>query len=183
MNHATRSFTLPRPAVPDPRVEVAPLVSSFPGRRADLDPTVSPGPPDGAGGLTVAPTQPRRGLVLVRVLGEVDMLTARHLADVLQGALETVADDRDAGPDAVEAEEEAAVVCDLEGVTFLGASGLDVFAAAHATATGRDVRLVVVAGHRTVQRPFRLLALDRRIVLTDTHPALARTGALPGAER
>lgn len=141
-------------------------------------------PPDDslAGGLTVAPTQPRRGLVLVRVLGEVDMLTASRLGDALHGAIGTVADDRDRGPATVPAET-AAVVCDLEGVTFFGASGLDVFAAAQHTATEQAVGLVVVAACRTVCRPFRLTALDRRITLTDTHPALAGGGVRPGAVR
>jgi hypothetical protein len=143
------------------------------------------GPSDDAlvGGLTVAPTQPRRGLVLMRVLGEVDMLTASRLRDVLHGALRTVADDRDGGATADAPDETPAVVCDLDGVTFFGASGLDAFAAAQEVAAERGVRLVVVAGCRTVRRPFRLLALDRRITLTDTHPALARPGVLPEAAR
>jgi anti-anti-sigma factor len=131
--------------------------------------------------LTVAPTQPRRGLVLVRVLGEVDMLTADRLADVLDGALATVAADRDAGAGAT-AGEEPAVVCDLAGVTFFGASGLDVFAAAQRTAVARQVRLVVVAAHRTVVRPFRLTALDRRLTVVDTHPALGRHAVIAGEE-
>jgi hypothetical protein len=34
--------------------------------------------------------------------------------------------------------------------------------------------LIVVADHRTVLRPFRLVALDRRVLLTTTHPAIGR---------
>lgn len=150
-----------------------------------VDPAVSSAAPDGmrdpdalGTGLIVAPTQPRRGLVLVRVIGEVDMLTAPRLSDVLEGALATVA----AESGAATSDREPSVVCDLGGVTFFGASGLDVFATAHRAAVGRDVRLVVVAGHRTVVRPFRLTALDRRITLTDTHPALGRRAAVPGEE-
>ncbi|MDD7968692.1 STAS domain-containing protein [Actinomycetospora lemnae] len=127
------------------------------------------------GGLTVAPTQPRPGLVLLRVIGEVDMLTARHLADVLHGSVTTVADDRDV---AGRANEPPAVVADLEGVTFLGASGLDVLADVNVAATARDVRLVLVATHRTVLHPIRLTALDRCLDLADTDPALGR-GASP----
>ncbi|WP_433785318.1 STAS domain-containing protein [Actinomycetospora sp. CA-101289] len=142
-------------------------------------------PPDDhgtlAGDLTVVPTQPRPGLVLVRVLGEVDMLTARYLSTVLHAALDAVADDRD--PASVALADEPSVVCDLEGVTFFGATGLDTVAAAHEAAIARGVRLVVVASCRTVCRPFRLTALDRRITLTDTHPAVGRASALPGAER
>ena len=146
--------------------------------------TSSTRPPDDhgtlAGGLTVAPTRPRPGLVLIRVIGEVDMLTARDLAEVLRTSLDTVADERDV---AGALDDEPSVVCDLEGVTFFGATGLDILAEAHEAAVGRRVRLVVVAGCRTVCRPFRLTALDRRITLTATHPAVGRASALPGAER
>ncbi|MHC1562217.1 STAS domain-containing protein [Actinomycetospora sp. C-140] len=134
--------------------------------------------PDGdlAGVLTVAPTQPRRGLVLVRVLGEIDMLTAPRLRDVLHGAVQTAADDRDIGADATADDEHPSVVCDLDGVTFLGASGLDVIASTQRSSAARRVQLVLVASHRTVVRPLRLTALDRRVTLTDTHPALDRRG-------
>lgn len=126
------------------------------------------------GGLIVAPTQPRHGLVLVRVIGEIDMLTAGHLGEVLDGALATVADDRDAGGDGTGPRPTPTVVCDLADVTFLGASGLDAFVAAHRNALVRDVRLVLVAEHRTVVRPIRLTALDRRLTLMASHPDLGR---------
>jgi anti-anti-sigma factor len=132
-----------------------------------------------AGGLTVTPTRPRSGLVLLRVIGEVDMLTARQLADALDGAITDLGEEQGATtPDG----EGPAVVCDLGGVTFFGASGLDVVATAQQSALARHVRLVLVAGHRTVLRPLRLTALDRRVTLTDTHPALGRTAAVPGEE-
>ncbi|MEJ2865102.1 STAS domain-containing protein [Actinomycetospora flava] len=132
--------------------------------------------PDGSlvADLTVAPTQPRRGLVLVRVLGEVDMLTARHLRDVLDGAIAAVAAERDGGSDGTPVGDPPSVVCDLEGVTFLGASGLDTFAAVHETAVERGVHLVLVAAHRTVVRPLHLTALDRRLTVTAAHPAVGR---------
>jgi anti-anti-sigma factor len=110
------------------------------------------------------------------------MLTADRLADVLDGALATVAADRDAGTD-MTAGETPSVVCDLRGVTFLGASGLDVFATAQQTAVTRGVRLVVVAEHRTVVLPFSLTALDRSLTLVGTHPALGRRAATGGERR
>lgn len=147
--------------------------------------TSSTCPPDDhgtlPGDLVVAPTRPRPGLALVRVLGEVDMLTAGRLATVLRAALDTVTDDRDTGPGTLD--DAPSVVCDLEGVTFFGATGLDIVADAHEAAVDRGVRLVVVASRRTVCRPFRLTALDRRVNLTATHPAVGRASALPGAER
>ena len=65
-----------------PRTHGHDAVRSFPVVDGDGRPVADP---DGVltPGLTVAPTQPRRGLMLVRVLGEVDMLTAPRLRDVL----------------------------------------------------------------------------------------------------
>jgi anti-sigma B factor antagonist len=111
--------------------------------------------------------------VLVRVIGEVDMLTAPRFGDVVQDALVAVAAERDHGVDPAH-DDPPLVVCDLSGVTFFGASGLDVVASAQQTAEEHDVRLVIVADHRTVLRPFRLVALDRRVLLTTTHPAIGR---------
>jgi anti-anti-sigma factor len=159
-----------------PRTHGHDAVRSFPVVDGDGRPVADP---DGVltPGLTVAPTQPRRGLMLVRVLGEVDMLTAPRLRDVLDGALRAVSDERDAGPDVTRAGETPSVVCDLEGVTFLGASGLDAFAAAHETAVERRVDLVLVASHRTVVRPLHVTTLDRCLTVLASHPALG--GRLP----
>ena len=143
--------------------------------RCDGSTAPDPRPPDEPlGGLTIAPTQPRRGLVLVRLIGEIDMLTAPRFGDVVQDALAAVASERDHGVDPADDDPPPMVVCDLSGVTFFGASGLDVVASAQQTAEEYDVRLVVVADHRTVLRPFRLVALDRRVLLTATHPAIGR---------
>ena len=102
------------------------------------------------------------------------MLTAPRFGDVVQDALAAVASERDHGVDPAHDDPPPLLVCDLSGVTFFGASGLDVVASAQQTADEHDVRLVVVAGHRTVLRPFRLVALDRRVLLTATHPAIGR---------
>lgn len=134
-------------------------------------------PDEPLGDLTIAPTQPRRGLVLVRVIGEVDLLTAPRLGDVVQDAIVAVAAERDRGGDPTHDDPPPLVVCDLTGVTFFGASGLDVVASAQRTADEHDVRLVVVADHRTVLRPFRLAALDRQVLLTTHHPAIGRHGS------
>jgi anti-sigma B factor antagonist len=154
-----------------PRTDGHDAARSFPVLDGDGRPVADP---DGllTPGLTVAPTQPRRGLVLVRVLGEVDMLTAPRLRDVLDGALRAVADERDVSTDITRDGETPSVVCDLEGVTFLGASGLDAFAEAHETAVERRVDLILVASHRTVVRPLHVTTLDRCLTVLATHPAL-----------
>src|SRR3954447_10203210 len=108
---ATRSFTPSRRGGSSPfrEEEVAPVTLSQP--RAPHGPVRDP-ETDLAAGLTGAPTQPRSGVVLARVLGEVDILTADRLGEVLDGALATVATERDAGADAAGGETPA-VVCDL----------------------------------------------------------------------
>lgn len=157
---------------PDSVTWATPVVDA--GRRPLRDPDN-----EDRGALTVAPTQPRHGLIRVRIIGEIDMLTAGHLGDLLDAAVSSVGDDRDAGRDT--SGETPAVVCDLAGVTFLGAAGLDIFVAAHRGALARDVRLLLVAAHRTVVRPIRLTALDRYLTLTVSHPGLGR-GAPPVAQ-
>lgn len=131
--------------------------------------------PADSGPMTVTPTRPRPGLALVRVIGEVDVLTGPRLREALADVT-----------DEVVGEHAPAVVCDLGGVTFLGATGLDVFVDTQRRATARGVQLVLVAHHRTVLRPFRLTALDsasRGLTLTDTHPALGRFAAEPEVGR
>jgi anti-anti-sigma factor len=131
--------------------------------------------PAETGPMTVTPTRPRPGLALVRVLGEVDVLTGPRLRDVLGRSLADVTDE-------VVSEGAPSVVCDLEGVTFLGATGVDVFVDTHQRATAQGVQLVLVAHHRTVLRPFRLAALGG-LTLTDTHPALRRFAVDPEVGR
>jgi len=127
---------------------------------------------DAADPLAVTSTRPRPGLALIRVVGEVDVLTEPGLRAVLARSLADVA-----------GEETPSVVCDLEGVTFLGATGVDVFVDAWQQALAEGVWLVLVARHRTVLRPFRLTAADRGLTPTRTHPILGRYAADPEVGR
>lgn len=171
------SHTGPSRTARDSASRATPLASVVDaGRRPLQDPD-----DEDRGALTVAPTQPRHGLIRVRVIGEIDMLTAAHLSDVLDAAITSVADDRDTGRDTTG--ETPAVVCDLAGVTFLGVTGLDTFVTAHRRALARDVRLVLVAAHRAVVRPIRLTALDRYLTLTASHPALGRGAPVAQGQR
>lgn len=128
------------------------------------------GAPDRSGGprdrgaaddLTVAPSQPRPGLLLLRVLGELDLQSAGRCARILHGAIDAAAaEHRLRG-------ERAVVVCDVADVDFLGASGLSVLVDAEERARERGVELVVVVGEGPIRRLLGLTGLDRRLTLAE----------------
>ncbi len=119
-------------------------------------------------GLTLALSRPRPGVVLVRVVGEIDLLTApgwaQSLATAHQDLVETItsstvdrARDDDPHP--------SRIVCDLTGVTFLGAAGLSVIAEAIDRAGDGAVGLWLVADTRPVRRVLHLAGLDRCVAV------------------
>ncbi|ODU12192.1 MAG: hypothetical protein ABT15_27575 [Pseudonocardia sp. SCN 73-27] len=95
--------------------------------------------------MTVSVVRPEPGTVVVTVGGEVDMLTSPQLRSALVDHI---------GDDSVEL-----VVVDLDGVTFLGTSGLaaliEVREAAHAAGVG--LRLACTG--RRVLRPLSIAGL------------------------
>jgi anti-sigma B factor antagonist len=102
----------------------------------------------GAGGLDVSVTSAGRGVAVVHVTGDVDMLTAPAFATGVRQQL-------GAADGAVET-----LVLDLSGVTFLGSAGLAVLADAHNSASEHDVALRIVASSRMVLRPLQVTGLD-----------------------
>jgi anti-sigma B factor antagonist len=96
--------------------------------------------------------------VIIHVGGEIDMLTAPQLREVLLAHV-----DRPSGD----------VVVDLDGVTFLASTGLSVLVevAKHAKTSGSALRLVCTS--RAVIRPMELTGLDQAF---DLHTSMA---ALP----
>lgn len=97
------------------------------------------------GELQLAVTAPAVGVVVVRVTGEVDRLTAGEFADVLTRQLTEHPDH---------------VVVDLEGVRFLGSAGLSVLIRAGVSAelTGTTLCLTGAVG-RAVHRPLLVSGL------------------------
>ncbi|SFO91950.1 anti-anti-sigma factor [Amycolatopsis arida] len=83
------------------------------------------------------------GLMLVRVSGEVDIVTAPGLRDRVEQAVRRCADESAAG-----------LVLDLTGVTFLGTAGLSVLLELAENAAGRDLPWAVAAAGRAVLRPL-----------------------------
>jgi anti-anti-sigma factor len=125
---------------------------------------------DATGGLVVAPVQPRRGQIVVRVQGEVDLATAPRLQAVLEQAIIAVA--TEGSVDGLSERDGAAagVVCDLDAVTLLSAAGLAVLQQITALAAAHHVHWLVLASARRVRRVVELTGLDQ-VVPVRTTPA------------
>jgi anti-anti-sigma factor len=112
------------------------------------------------GQLSLVSWRPAPEVTVVRVAGEVDLLTAQELQDTLDQLLDR--------PPLV-------MVIDLSAVTFFGANGLTVLVAAHDMAQQSATALRLVCGTRAVTRLLALVGLDHRF---PTYPNL--DAALPG---
>ena len=104
-----------------------------------------------AGGLSIAVESIGGRAVVLRLAGELDMVTAPGFAEQVQ----THVTDRDEDGRAV------ALILDLSGITFLGSAGLAVLAEARNLALARAVDVRVVAQSRTVLRPMEVTGLDK----------------------
>lgn len=117
--------------------------------------------PDPRGGdvddqIIVTVTPAHAGTVVVTASGEVDMLTSPQLRT---GVLEQFLDG--AGVELV--------VLDLDGVTFLGTSGLAVLIEVREAAHASGVELRIVSTSRRVLRPLTIAGL---VPLFDIHDTL-----------
>jgi len=129
-------------------------------------------------GLTLTVHRPRPGQVLIRAHGEVDLATA--------GGVRRVLDAAGRGPDPVTRRPPGHLVCDLSGVTFLGAIGVGALAEAGEAARRRGARLQVVTTTRPARRVLELCDLHRELAVTadlsealDDRRAPARIGESP----
>lgn len=104
-----------------------------------------------AGGLSIAVESIGGRVVVLRLAGELDMVTAPGFAEQVQ----THVTDRDEDGRAI------SLVLDLSGITFLGSAGLAVLAEARNLALARAVDVRVVAQSRTVLRPMEVTGLDK----------------------
>jgi anti-sigma B factor antagonist len=140
------------------------------------DPAGSAAPPEGAAGgafgvlgeasdavLTVEHVPPGPdGRLVVRVGGEIDMLTSPRLRAALFPVVSAAGSD---------------VVIDLDAVTFLGSNGLGVLVELSQQATAVGTRLRLVCANRMAARPLTLTGLDQVLDLYETHAALPPVGA------
>ncbi len=90
-----------------------------------------------------------RGHPLLTVAGEIDIMTARRFTEALDAVLDQPPRD-------------AAVLCELSGITFVGSHGMAALtaAAARAREEGRDLRLVVPE-RSVVVRTFRIGGVEQ----------------------
>ncbi|HYQ64556.1 STAS domain-containing protein [Actinophytocola sp.] len=91
--------------------------------------------------------------VVVRAVGEVDMLTAPRLSRQLDLAEAIVVPP-------------APVVLDLTGLTFLASAGLSLLLAHDKRCTELGSSLAIVPGGRAVTRPLKLTGLDKLLTVT-----------------
>jgi len=101
------------------------------------------------------------GRVIVRIDGELDMLTAPRLRDALFPVV---------------ADADADVVLDLDRVTFLGSNGLGVLVEVARRASDSGAALRLVAGTKVVNRPLTLTGLDKFLDLYGSVAELPSAG-------
>lgn len=114
-------------------------------------------PTSGEAALSVAMTHPAPGVVLVRVIGEIDLVTVDRCRRVLCHACREATTCYQGDPDL------GLVVCDLTAVTFLGAAATGMIAETNSFTRRHGARLRLVADTRAVRRVLQLTGLDREI--------------------
>jgi anti-sigma B factor antagonist len=105
--------------------------------------------------VTVRLEEPLPGTALLRVAGEVDMLSSPTLRDNIAAAL---------------GEARQRLIIDLDGVEFLGTSGLAALVEGRTSAAERNTELWLVCSRRQVLRPLRIAGLIDLFQVADTLP-------------
>lgn len=111
-----------------------------------------------AGAIDVRVAESGEHVVVLRVSGEIDMLTAPVLTEHVQEQFARVPAPR-------------TLVFDLTRVSFLGSAGLAVLAHAQTTASDRGDAVQVVANARAVLRPLEVTGLDKVLDVRPDLPA------------
>lgn len=129
------------------------MINAF--TRPGVPPLTGASPPEHlVGRLSVSVHRPEPDRVLLRAHGEVDLGTVDGLRDLLAGV---------GHPDPAAGTGPVHVVCDLSGITFLGAVGVGALAEAGEAARRRGAALCLVATTRPVRRVLELCGLDREL--------------------
>jgi anti-sigma B factor antagonist len=111
------------------------------------------GPEEAGYGLASVTVEQLPGAVVIRVAGEIDMLTAPALDDAVRQSLR---------------EQPAKLIIDLSAAKFFSSAGISVLVAAHRN-SGDDVALRIVARERVILRPLELTGLADDLAI---HPTL-----------
>ncbi|MQA09795.1 MAG: anti-sigma factor antagonist [Pseudonocardiaceae bacterium] len=96
--------------------------------------------------------RPTRGVVLAHVSGEVDILAAPTLRECIDEHLSGA----------------GGLVLDLDGVGFLGSSGLSVLVETGTRVAKTELKWAVVASRHAVTRPLQATGLDDALPLYET---------------
>jgi anti-sigma B factor antagonist len=94
--------------------------------------------------LRISVEQPRSDAVVLRLVGDLDLLTAPLLRERLWPLVEQPGQ---------------TVILEMSGVEFLGSPGLAELAAAHDLASRHDARVALVGGSHAVLRPLEVTGL------------------------
>lgn len=114
------------------------------------------------GSLGIDRREPRAGVVLLALSGELDLATASSLQEQLA---------REAA---------ALVVVDLSGVEFMDSTGLGALVTANGRIAEAGGQLVIVRGSRQVQRLLKITGVDQRLqIVAELATALALTPSPP----
>jgi anti-sigma B factor antagonist len=105
--------------------------------------------------LLISVDRPRPDVVVVRLRGDLDLLTAPLLREALRPLIH----------------EPGTVLVNLTGVGFLGSAGLAELAGAQDGATGNGARLALVASGRAVVRPLEVTGLAELFQIFDSEDA------------
>lgn len=111
-----------------------------------------PGDPGSAPTLTVRVEKPESGTVVLRVGGEIDLVTAPQLEESVTRAL---------------AQRPKVLVVDLTDVGFLASAGMSVLVAAHNQA-GENTDMRLVASGSATFRPMELTGLSQALQIYPT---------------
>ena len=111
--------------------------------------------------LTVDHGPAADGRQVVRVGGEIDMLTSPRLRDALSPVVSVPGAD---------------VVVDLDGVSFLGSNGLGVLVELSQQAEAAGTRFRLVCSNRNATRPLTLTGLDQVLDLYATYAEVPPPG-------
>lgn len=118
--------------------------------------------------LDVSVERDEPALVVLRLTGEIDMLTTPILKAAIEQQL---------------AGHRRAVVVDLGAVTFLASSGLAALVESHRAAVARNVALRLVTTSREVARPIEATGLGELLDLYDDVDVAVAAGGEPPAQR
>jgi anti-sigma B factor antagonist len=103
--------------------------------------------------MTITREQPAPDTALLRVAGEVDMLTSPDLRQAIAGQLGSGV---------------RRLVIDLDSVEFLGTSGLATLVETRSEAEAHHVELWLVCANRNVLRPLQIAGLVGLFRIADT---------------